>query len=342
MFELLQDPPEVYSTLRNHVLKLPISLTMSAIFEALFRHYSGQLVAANLHAAERGNVVTRDLISRFATAFDAAALSAEKPSRALAENIVFAQPDVFQRAGPQIRAPRKDLINVRPLSLVHRMLVDRSITSRVLPPVDPTDMLAEIRSVISARPDGLFGRPDRLLWIAEKDGPVETQLDWLLSRENVRNAEGASRLEQVMLYYGLPVQPSTDYLVTELSANDWGRLSNDLTYRRPTAFDGVDGDYFKQLRLVECSDPSEWNKAVNLQSAFSSAKQLEDGAWEAVGVPLQMQRITRTAIVLSSSEIRPVHQSIFVDCIKAAYDSIGILWEEIPSYMTAVAGRSSP
>lgn len=314
---------------------------MSGIFEALFKHYSGQLVAANLHAAERGNVVPRDLLSKFAMAFDAAAVGPDKPSRALAENIVFAQPNVFQRAGPQIRAPRKDLINVRALSLVHRVLVDRSATSRVLPPVDPTEMLAEIRSVISARPDGLFGRPDRLLWLAEKDGPVESDLDWLLSRENVRNTEGASRLERVMLHYGLPIQPNTDYLVTELSANDWGGLPNDRTYRRPTAFDGVDGDYFKQLRLVECADPSEWNKAVNLQSAHSPTKQLQDGAWEAVGVPLQMQRIQRTAIALSSSEIRPLHQSIFVDCIRAAYNSVGIPWDDIPLYMAAVVSRSS-
>jgi hypothetical protein len=310
---------------------------MTQIFELLFSDYSGQLVAANLHAAERGQVLEPKIIVKFARVFPdlQSRMNSDRPARSIAEDIVFSHPKVFQLAGPAIRPPRKDLINIQELSRVHYVLAAQD-GSHDRPPSDPADMLGEVRAFIAARPDDPYGRKDRLLWIAEQDEAVQANLEWLLSHGQVRSDEGAERLERVMLYYGLPIQSGTTYLVTEFSAKNWGSHSNDATYRRPTAFDGVDGDYFKQRRLCESLDHSEWNRTADLMTARQTADELGDGAWEAVGIPLQMARITRTATVLSSIDAKPFDRRLYVDCIRKVYTSSGIDWEGIPRAMTAI------
>lgn len=304
---------------------------MRDLFQLLFGDHSGQLVVANLHNAQSDQVLHRDIIIRFASRFNIERIaSSSKPARSIAEDIVFAKPHDFQLAGPEIRSPRKNLLNIRPLSEVHYML-----TTRDSRPSDPQHMLQEVRAIIAARPDDIFGREKRLLWIAEQDEEIQEDLEWLLGREVDRSNDGAAKLERIMLYYGLPILSGTTYLLTEFSAKDWGSQPNDTTYRRPTAFDGVDGDYFKQRRLRPCAEQTEWNKTVDLGTALDAKSDLGDGAWEAVGMPLQMTRVKRTAIVLSSAEARPVDPKLYVDCMKRLYDLAGIDWARIPALMAA-------
>jgi hypothetical protein len=309
---------------------------MPHLFELLFLDYTGQLLVANLHTAEREQVLRSNIIQRFARHFRADAPQGTKRARAIAEDIVFAQPGAFQLAGPEVRPPRKNLINIRPLSQVHFML-----TAGESRPSDPEHMLREVRAIVAARPENIYGRENRLLWIAEQDDEIQVDLDWLLSRDIDRSTEGAAKLKRIMLYYGLPIYSGTVYLITEFSSTSWGSQPHDLTYRRPSAFDGVDNDYFKQRRLRPCVEETEWNKTVDLGTALHSDAALNDGAWEAVGMPLQMARITKTASVLSSIDARPVDPRVFVDCIKHVFEQAGTKWDQIPADMISTVIRGA-
>ncbi len=299
---------------------------MADIFEMLFGDESSQLFTANLHAAWREQIIAQQVIRAFADATAALSLStAGKPPRSIAMSAIFAHTELFQRAGPEIRPPRRDLINIRPLSQVHYSLTDTRVA-----PNDRGLMLADVRACILRRPRDVYGRADRLLWIAEQDDAIQVDVNALLSSDRHENGGDAKRLERVMLFYGLPVLSRTNYLITEFAHENWGSLASDQTYRRPTAFDAVDGDYFKQRRLRDYLDANEWNKTADLASILRENPLLGDGAWEAVGIPLQMARVKRTAVVLSSADAEPCDRRVYATHVKQAYLLAGVNWDNIP------------
>jgi hypothetical protein len=315
------------------------------IFSRLFAEPSGQLIVANLYTAmvmTTPPLLTHNLVLQFATAYDPAAPVPGPTVRAIAERIVFdlGLADRFQLAGPKVRPPRGRVINIRPLSRVHAVLEKlycKKLYGKVasgLPPVDKdVENFRDVERFKRGLPDDPFGDPLLLQWVGEPEGNAAGDIDWLLNNQRPTSDEAAKRIIRVMNHFGLKTENKTAYLITEFNTSDWGTGSSDHSFRRPTAFDGIDCDYFKQRYLNPAPVGLGWNKTVDLSSLETPGSDPKDGIWEAVGRPLAMGRIKRQVFARSAASVAVPSCEEFVERLEQVYSGIGTNWPQLLAHM---------
>lgn len=300
-----------------------------ADYHHLFADHTGQLVAANLFTACREAVVETSLLRDFGSALRCFPDEVTGPARAHAENVVFGQAAAYQLKGPPVRPPRRKLINIRELTKLHKVLASRYRPNHAPAYSNRDVMFREVSDWISRHPDDLFGHPERLMWIAEPTEQAEQLFGVIMDNPTIpERQEAVDSLGLLLQLFGLPVYGGSPYLVSHISWEDWGSGANEASYRRPTVFDGVDGDYFKQLHLAPCETEHPWNTTADLRRAPDG--EISDGTWEAVGYPILMRRVQRFTVVNAPSHMHPVDPRQYVLCVRSKYEAFHKLWADIP------------
>lgn len=295
------------------------------MYDIFNRDRTGWMFLLNLHDAYfKEQVLNSASILLFKSRYDPGLhnLPAGMPVRAVAEHIVFAAPDRFQLQGPSIRPPARRLVNVQPLSRAHSAL-STAYGLRPVPPNEPMRMLNAIEHFVADKIDLEFGRSDRLFWLAEIAEVLDIDLDQLLDQRFSTSTEAADALKRLLLHLGLPVYADTFYLVTVFSVDAWGAMPGDNTYRRPTAFDGVDNDYFKQRWLAHYATLEEWNKTSDLNKLADDLPDVEDGAWEIVGRPCIVSRVSAMVAARSGPDEVPACCDTFAKKLIDKYEAGG-------------------
>lgn len=118
----------------------------------------------------------------------------------------------------------------------------------------------------------------RLVWYAKREGDFDVRIEKL--REETRNGSGQELLVALLRFLGLPIAQEEVWMMISFAASDRAEL------RRPTAFDGIDGMFFKQKPHALTKGSGGWGRTTDLGSLGEPSGRLSDGALEAVGRPL--------------------------------------------------------
>ncbi len=288
-----------------------------SILKLLEQDVVGQVVLANLWGALKEGLVPLALVHSFLDAHNGTAPSKSPVSRAHAENIVFGNPKDFQMQGPA-SSPQAGAryLNIQPLTRWHKTLADLYDATRSRTTASDEERFKDAVDIRVAFPNQPAGRSDRLLWLALLDDQLQDELLSIVPRVAdgliVREPTASNALALLFKRFGVRFERRTPYILSCFENSSVDKSKRSIQLFRPTVFDGVDGDYFKQLHLS--GGPATHGSTADLRSIPNA---ISDGVKEVVTLPPPLARIIWQAVVYSPDEPDSSNPSDFAAALSA-------------------------
>lgn len=192
----------------------------------------------------------------------------------LAYSCVFDRADDFQLQGatpiPHQSPLSSNLACLRSVSRTHAALQEQGVKG--LGARDDGAALAEtLRMLKLERPELTFSKPGYLLFL--------TRYDEFFFGIDPR--EGAYDTDKTLLRCGLAPNRGEHYLLIKLNHTLDQLLKREMI-RRPTPFDGIDGEYFKHPPSKSCAELTNWGTTADLNDFDKSMPSDLDGVPEIV------------------------------------------------------------
>lgn len=248
----------------------------------------------NLLAAVRNDVLPTIVVADWARiAIELVADKGARPQTA-AFVAVWENASTFQKLGNEVPFGEPRLLVFSTASRIEQSLADQVAQHPVLdrrPRGSAGDLAAFVREQAIAKATFQLFHPERLVWYARRDAELAARVEDIAA--GAASSSPGEAAVALLRYLGLPLMGGEEWLMIDF---DLTLTTAPIALRCPTALDGVDGLFFKQLSQGARVDG--WGRTADLDRLSApSAAQLDDGAFEGVGLALPIAAVADCTIL---------------------------------------------
>jgi hypothetical protein len=255
----------------------------------LARAGPGSAAVGNLHVALKSRVLLPNKVDEWAARVVELINNHGKLPYDAAVGAVLETPDAYQRLGSIIQNPIENLIVFARATKIERALDDQASRHPDLleiPRAAPKELCEFLLEKAKLKRDFFVFNERYPVWYSIRENILEFHLNLINTGDGSHDTEASNYSEALLRFMGLPLLPSQEWLALEFEQSD------ETSLRQPTAFDGIDGVFFKQLVIEH--DREFWGRTIDLQQLITDdGIYLEDGGFEAIGRSPRISQLVR-------------------------------------------------
>jgi len=249
----------------------------------------GSGAVGNLHVALDSKVLLRDKVDKWAARVVELMNDYSKEPYDAAVGAVLETPDAYQRLGAPIPSPSENLIVFARTTKIERALDDQAARHPELlemPRAAPRELCEFLVEQAELGRDFFVFNERYPVWYSIREHVLALHLDLVADTDGNHDAEASNFAEALLRFMGLPLLPSQEWLALEFAP------TKEIALHQPTAFDGIDGVFFKQLVLEHHREL--WGRTIDLyQLIADDGPCLADGGFEAIGRAPRVAQLVR-------------------------------------------------